>query len=417
MKKAPILKRLRVVVIILMIVVGGVAALKWWLPGLLNKPSKPAVVKMPPGAKPAGGPEQKAEDIPIAVRTFKASKIQFTDMLPVLGTIRGQSEVNLKFEVNGAIKSVDFREGDLVSKGQILATLDDKDERLRVEFAESKLRTAEAQRDLAQKRFSINEELYKIGAIIRPKYEESELELKQAETQVTTAAKETELAEQELDKTILRAPIDGVMGTREAEVGEYVTPQAQVPVATLMEVGSVFVELGIIERDIERLRLGQRVKISVDSVPNATFEGKVDNLAPLIEGKSRTLTAKVKVANSKGQLLPGMFARAEVAVYEKPDALVVPTSALKDTDGDGKFDSVFVVDGGVAKLAQIALGYMTTDYAEIVNGLAEGTQVVTEARGALKDGSKVTLLEEEESAVQRAEPKFGGKKGEEEGPH
>jgi len=216
-----------------------------------------------------------------------------------------------------------------------------------------------------------------------------------------------------LAKMALRAPMDGVMGTREVEEGEYFTPQSPpMTVGTLMEMEAVFVELGIIERDIERIRMGQRVKVTVDSLPNTTFDGTIDNLAPLIEGKSRTLTAKVKVENPRGQLLPGMFARAEVAVFEKPDALVIPTSALKDADGDGTFESVFVLQGEKAASKAITLGYLTTDYAEIAAGLEEGEQVITEARGELKDGSAVTLLEEEESAIERAEPEVPGSKKE-----
>ena len=391
-------KRLRVIVVFVIVLIGGIAILGW-LPGLLKGPK---VTRLPPGARPAGSPVVPEESLPIPVRTFKAAKIEFTDLLPVLGTVRGESEVDLKFEANGVLKSVNFREGDLVKEGQPLATLDDREARLKMEYAQSKKDTAQAQVKLAQKRLSTNEQLYRIGAIILPKFEESQIEVEQAQTQVETAAKEKSIAENELLRTTLKAPIDGVIGTRQVEPGEYVTPQTAI--GTLMSVNSVYVEVGIIERDIERIRLGQRVKVSVDSLPNTKFDGKVDNLAPLIEGKSRTLTAKVRVENAQGQLLPGMFARCEIAVFEKPNALVVPTSALKDADGDGKFESVFVIQDTKAALKPITLGYLTTDYAEVTQGLEEGQPVVTEARGNLKEGSQVTFLEEEESSIQRAEP-------------
>lgn len=392
-------RRFRGILIFLVLAAAGGAFLQWGLPLLLKEPT---ITRLPPGAKPPGGPE--AEILPVPVRTFKASRIEFKDILPTLGTIRGQVEVDLKFEVSGVVKTIDFREGDLVSQDQVLAALDDRDAALRLEYAQSKRSAAEAQLRLAEKKYEINEKLFELGAIIRAKLEESELEKGVAEAQLDTSEKEVALAEAELSKTTLEAPIEGVMGTREVEVGELVSMNPPTVVATLMDVGTVFVELGIIERDIERIRLGQKVKVSVDSLPNASFDGTIDNLAPLIEGKSRTLTAKVRVENAQGQLLPGMFARAEVAVFEKPDALVVPTSSLKDTDGDGKFESVFVVEGDAAKLKAITLGYLTTDYAEVTEGLSEGDLVVSEARGPLTDGSKVTLLEEEEAGVQRVEP-------------
>lgn len=395
--------KLRVIVVALIILIVGFVAVTRWLPAMLKEPK---VTRLPPGVKPEGAAVSE-EDIPIPVRTFKAARIEFTDLLPTLGTVRGQTEVELKFEVSGTVQAINFREGDLVKEGQELASVDDREARLKVGYAESKQATAQAQLKLARKRLSVNEELFRIGAIIRPKLEESQIEVEQAETQVETAVKEAGLAEHDLGRATLEAPIEGVIGTRQVEPGEYVTPQNVI--ATLMDVNSVYVELGIIERDIERIRLGQRVKVSVDSLPNTSFEGKVDNLAPVIEGKSRTLTAKVKVENTQGQLLPGMFARAEIAVFEKPNALVVPTSALKDTDGDGKFESVFVAaPGDKAALKPITMGYLTTDYAEVSQGLDEGDPVITEARGNLKDGSALAFLEQEEAAFERAEPEVKG---------
>ena len=397
------MKRLRTILIFLIVLIVGFVAVTRWLPAMLRGPK---VTRLPPGVKPEGAAVSE-ENIPIPVRTFKAARIEFTDLLPTLGTVRGQTEVELKFEVSGTVQAINFREGDLAKKGQELASVDDREARLKVGYAESKQATAQAQLKLARKRLSVNEELFQIGAIIRPKLEESQIEVEQAETQVETAVKEVGLSEHELGRTTLEAPMEGVIGTRQVEPGEYVTPQNVI--ATLMDVNSVYIELGIIERDIERIRLGQRVKVSVDSLPNTSFEGKVDNLAPVIEGKSRTLTAKVKVENTQGQLLPGMFARAEIAVFEKPNALVVPTSALKDTDGDGKFESVFVAaPGDKAALKPITVGYLTTDYAEVSQGLDEGDQVITEARGNLKDGSALTFLEQEEAAFQRAEPEVKG---------
>ncbi len=394
------MKRWRSISISIGVLVGGFFIVTSLLPSLLQGPK---VTRLPPGVKPEGASVPE-ESLAVPVRTFKAAKIEFTDLLPTLGTVRGQTEVELKFEVSGTIQAINFREGDLAKEGQELVTLNDREAQLRLEYAESKRATAEAQLKLARKRLSVNEELFRIGAIIRPKLEESQIEVEQAETQVETAVKEAGLAEHELGRTTLKAPMDGVIGTRQVEPGEYVTPQTVI--ATLMDVNAVYVELGIIERDIERIRLGQRVKVSVDSLPNTTFEGKVDNLAPVIEGKSRTLTAKVKVENTQGQLLPGMFARAEIAVFEKPNALVIPTSALKDTDGDGKFESVFLAAGDKAALKPITVGYLTTDYAEVSQGLDEGDQVITEARGNLKDGSSLTFLEQEEAAFERAEPEI-----------
>lgn len=394
-------RRLGLLVLLIGIVVG--AAVLWrtvgttWFGG-------PAVVRLPPGAPPAIPEGPPPEELPIQVRTHKVSRVTFSDTLPVTGTVRGQVEMPLKFEVSGVIKQIAFKEGELVEQNEVVATLDDRDAKLRVEYAQKKLATAEAEAQLAVTRLGVHERLFQIGAIIRAKLDEAKAEVARARAQVATAAKEVELAQAEEAKTILKAPISGVIGSLEVEPGEVVTVNPPTTICLLADVASVNVELGVIERDIEKVKLGQRAKITVDAFPGSEFTGAIEQMTPIIEGKSRTLTAKVKVPNEGGALLPGMFARAEITVFEKEEALIVPTTALQDLDGDGAFETVYTVElDQTARVRPIRLGYLTTDYAEILEGLVEEEQVVVEARGKLKDGGKVLLIEVEESGLAREE--------------
>ena len=202
------MKRLRAVLIFIIVLAAGIFVVTRLLPSLLNGPK---VTRLPPGVKPEGVSVPE-ENLAVPVRTFKAAKIEFTDLLPTLGTVQ----------------VINVREGDLVKEGQELVVLDDREAQLRVEYADSKRATAEAQLKLARKRLSVNEELFRIGAIIRPKLEESQIEVEQAQTQVDTAEKEANLAAHELSRTVLKAPMDGVIGTRQVEPGEYVSPQTVV---------------------------------------------------------------------------------------------------------------------------------------------------------------------------------------------
>ena len=129
------------------------------------------------------------------------------------------------------------------------------------------------------------------------------------------------------------------------------------------------------------------------------FIGTVDNVAPILEGKSRTLTVKARIKNDnpKGMLLPGMFSGIYISVYEKKDTIKVPSEALYDLDNDGELESVYVVDEeNMARVRKVSIGYITTDYTEILSGLKEDEQVVTEAMAELKDGSKVDVIEVQE---------------------
>jgi RND family efflux transporter MFP subunit len=344
-------------------------------------------------------PEEEMVGELVTVRTYRTIRGDFVDILPGMGTIKGDREVELRFSVNGIIDSINFFEGDLLRKGDIVATLDQKDALLKLEYSKSKHKTQEIAVKGAKKKLEIHQTLFKDGIIIKPKLDEVQFEYESVKSQTKSSQKEVEFALAELDKTYLYSPIDSVMGTRNVEVGEFVT--SNVKIASLYETSTVIAEIGVIEKDINRIALGQKATITVDTYPGVEFEGQIENIAPIIEGKSRTLTVKIRIKNNnpKGTLLPGMFARIWVSVYERKNTIKLPSSCFYDMDNNGEFDSVYVVtDDNIAAARPVKIGYVSTDYVEVTDGLREGEQVVSESMAELKDGVKVDVIEIQEAA-------------------
>ncbi|OIO32693.1 MAG: hypothetical protein AUJ70_04990 [Candidatus Omnitrophica bacterium CG1_02_40_15] len=345
------------------------------------------------GAKPeeiAGAEEQK-EAVP--VRCYKVAPMDFKDDLPAMGTVKGVLEIPLKFEVNGVIDSINFREGDVINEGEIIASLNKKDAQLKIDYAKSKLESAKAQALAAKKKYEMYKNLYDVGGIIKAKLEEVELEAKSAGEQAKSLEVELKSAESEFRKTDLCASREGVLGAREAEIGEFVTPNNKI--ATIYDVSEVFVELGIVEKDIDKITLGQNVAVTVDAHSGAVFNGKIDYIYPVIEGKSRTLTAKIKLPNPDAQLLPGMFARAMITVAEFSNAIVIPSLSLNKKD-EGYTVSV-VSEQNKALIKPVKVEYVTTDYSVIGEGLSEGDLVVTDAPQELKEEMPVQVIEVQEN--------------------
>lgn len=359
------------------------------------------IVKKRATGKEEGGlitPAEQVMEEAISVRTYRTAITDFVDILPAMGTVKGDREIELRFPVNGLIDSINFYEGDIIKKGDIISTIEQKDALLKLEYAKSKLKTAQIAEQSAGKKFEIHQSLFTEGIIIKPKLDEAWFERESAKSKVISAQKEVEFSLAELDKTYLYSPTDGVMGTRDAEIGEFVT--SNVRIASIYNISHVLVEFGIIEKDVNRIALGQEAKANVDTYPGVDFVGNVDNVSPIIEGKSRTLTVKVRLKNDnpKGTLMPGMFARVWVTVYEKKNAIKVPTEALYDLDNDGEFDSVYLVDDtNIIHTRPIKIGYITSDFVEILDGLSEGEQVISEAMKELRDGAKVEIIETQEA--------------------
>lgn len=373
---------------------------KMKLPGFLSRDKGQAARDMGMEGMPEfgeAGPGQGNEAV--SVRAYRISLMDFKDDLPVMGTVKGALEIELKFEINGTIESMNFREGDIIYKKDLIATLNQKDAQLKVDYSKSKLESAKVQSLAAQKKLEIHKNLYEIGGIIKAKLEEVELEARGAELQVESAMVELESAKAELDKTHLYAPRDGVLGSRDAEVGEFVTPNGKV--ATLYDIMDVFVELGIVEKDIDKIALGQAVKVTVDAYPGMKFAGTVNNVFPIIEGKSRTLTVRVRIANENAMLLPGMFARAMITVAEFEDAIVVPSMSLNKEEGE--YTVFSIDDNNTVHARPVEVAYVTTDYTVIASGLYEGEIVVTDTPQELKDGLPVDVIEIQESGVEEEE--------------
>ncbi len=317
------------------------------------------------------------EEIPeeeILVKVYKVARRDFEDTLPNLGTVKGYREMDLKFEVNGVIDSINFREGEEVREGDIIASLDQYDTLLKLRYAQIEL--------------DKNKKLYEIGSIVKSRLEQAELEY--------------ESAKSDLDKTYLYAPRDGVLGTRDAEVGEFVTSNDKV--VTVIDDSDVFVEIGVIERDIGKVRVGQRAKVFVDAYPDIDFKGRIDNVSPVVEGKSRTQTAKIRVNNDKRLLLPGMFARVLVDIYAKEGAIVIPNTALnKEEEGYITFvvhktepEEFEAGEPGIVEARPILFEYRSSDFSVIKHGLEEEELVVVETQERLKDNMKVIITEVQE---------------------
>ena len=347
------------------------------------------------GKKEAAQEEQE----PVAVKVLKAQKADFQDNLPVLGTIEGVSEIDLKFEVHGVVEFFNFKEGDHVKKGDVIARLDNKDSLLKVKYRKAKLEVARTATDQAKKKLEMYQNLYDIGAIIKGKLEETELEVENKQKEFDAAKIEVDSSKQELTKTYLKSPIDAVIGPRDIEPGEFVTSNNDV--VTLIDTRQVYAKIGIVEKDINKMQVGQVGKFFVDTYPSKSFDGEMVSITPMIKGKSRTLTVKAKLPNDENLLVPGMFTKGMVTVFNKKDTFALPIKAV-ETSGEETF--VFIADEkNVAHQKAVKIGYTAIDEVQIDEGIEEGDLVITDTPIKLKEGAPIKIAEKEDASGEAPE--------------
>lgn len=307
-------------------------------------------------------PEQPAPVIDeVPVNVIEARLGRFQDRIDAVGTLKGEAEIELRFEVEGKIEMFDASEGDRVRRGTIIARISDRDSKLKVDRAKNEVEKME--------------KLFNLGGVSKTKLEEARLNL--------------EVAQAEFDKTRLRATRDGILGDKAAEVGEFVTPQRKI--ATLVAIKNVVVDVGIIEKQVDKVYPGQKILVTVDAYPGNVFEGTIKNISPMIAGEAKTFSLTARIPNEESLLLPGMFARARIITYEADDAISVPNDALVKSPGG--FQVYVVNKDNIAEARDVEVGYVATEFTQIESGLDPSEVVVVQKPPELESGNKVKIIE------------------------
>lgn len=191
------------------------------------------------------------------------------------------------------------------------------------------------------------------------------------------------------EKAPVESPLDGIVGEVYVDIGSKVSPQS--PVALVVNMEEVKVEINVIERDLPKIKLGQIAYVKVDAYPQEIFEGKVEKISPIVDLVWRTSPIEIEIPNSDYRLKPGMFARIKILIRGKQNVLIIPRDAIIKEDG---LRYVFIVDkDNKVHQQKIELGLHENNKFEVINGLAEGQIVVTMGNIRLKEGDTVEIIQ------------------------
>jgi RND family efflux transporter MFP subunit len=294
-----------------------------------------------------------------------------------VGIVAPRDEVRLSFKSGGVIASISVEEGAAVRAGQRLAVLQQAEIGAAVEQAREATRKAE--RDLGRARA-----LFADGVA-------TEEQVQDLTTALNVARAAQRSAEFNARFTRIEAPAEGVVLRRMAEPGELVGPGQPVLVVGGTGRGWV-VRAALADRDVVRLRQGDRARITLDAFPGRTFEGRVDEIPSAADPVTGTFEVEFLVDAGDAHFVQGLVARVVLAEASAGAVPVIPVEALLEANRDRA--SVFVVDANhaVARRVQVRLGRMVGGRVEVRAGLATGQQVVTEGAAYLRDGAPVRVL-------------------------
>ena len=344
------------------------------------------------GLSACGGEAAQAKDAPAAdtipaipVEAAMAQRGQVAATYSGTTTLEAAEEASVVAKVGGTVSQIYAEEGREVRAGEALARLDDADMRYAAE-------QAQANYDKKQQEFNRSQTLFDRKLISTDAFDAVKYDL-----EVLKAA--NDLAKLNLDRTVIRSPIAGVVAKRLIKVGNTLTPNQAVYVVT--DFDPMLAVLYVPENALARIKPGQPATLEADALPGKTFGGRVARLSPVVDPQTGTFKVTVEVRRGDHGLAPGMFARVNVTYDVHKDALTVPRAAIVTEDGES---AVYVVKSGVAHRVPVQLGYSDGDKMEITHGLASGDMVVTLGQNSLKDGTKVAVVNSTPQKAVAAQP-------------
>jgi multidrug efflux system membrane fusion protein len=299
-----------------------------------------------------------------------------------IGSVSAIHQVTINPEVGGRVTKIFFEPGTTVKAGDPLVQLNDAPERGDLASYEAQARwaqsTLERSTQLAQRQFEARETV-----------DQKQSQLDQARAMILKT-------EALIAQKLIRAPFSGRLGTRQVEVGQYLTPGA--PIVTLTDLSTLYVNFTLPARMRPEISVGQRVNVTADAYPGRVFSAEITTIEPQVSADTRTMTVQSTMNNPDNALLPGMFVNAAVVLPPQPDVMVLPETAVDYTLYG---DSVYVIreDGKDATGHHILKAVRTPvktgarwgNKVAILEGLQPGERVVGAGQVKVQNGMQVAI--------------------------
>lgn len=320
--------------------------------------------------------------------------------LTASGYVVAQRKAALASKATGRIVALYFAEGDRVAKGEVIARIESDDVAAALEQARAELALAKATLFDARRVFGRADTLLERNLISQAEFDGAKSAHDGAVALVRSREASVTVAEVALENTNIRAPFDGTVLTKNADVGEVVAPFAagassRVAVVTIADMASLQVEADVSESNITAVSLRQSVEVTLDAYPERRYRGMVDKIVPTADRAKATVMTKIRFLEKDERVLPEMGAKVHFLREPHPDSASSGVSLLAvDARAVVRLSpgpSVFVFEGGSAKLAAVTTGKTVGGMVEITSGLSQGMKVIISPPETLSDGAQVRL--------------------------
>ncbi|MTV49248.1 efflux RND transporter periplasmic adaptor subunit [Heliobacillus mobilis] len=360
----------------------------------------------------ACGKQTEAPTAEAAAQTVSLAKVQrasLSNRLTFNGTLEAKEELKLVPKGTGKVAHSNGEVGQMVRAGDVLMELDNADIQARLDSAkagvavnEANLQKAQVQLEMdqialddAQRNYERQKALFEAGAAPKTEFENSksaydtavkrvandQASIASAQAQMQQSQAQIRQIEVELNDTILRSPVTGIIADRSANTGEYVSNTN--PAFTVVNIDTVEVKANLTETDINYVKTGQEVEVKITAARTEPFKGRITKISPIADEKSKTYPIWISIDNHDYILKPGMFAEFQLNTNQKTDVLTVPTEAIIERNGT---PMIYLAVEGKAVEKKVHLGITDGKLVEILDGITENDKIITSGLKTLTDG-------------------------------
>jgi RND family efflux transporter MFP subunit len=342
----------------------------------------------------------KKEEVKLTTVTFQTGSYS-SAILNASGYVVAQRKAAVASKGTGKLVFLGVVEGDQVKKDQIIACLEDNDIKAQLDQARANLKLAEADLKDAENFYKRQKELLSKGLISQQEFETSEARYNRTLATIDLAKAQVIAAEVALENTLIRSPFNGTVLTKNADVGEIVSPfgasiNSRAAVVTMADMTSLQVEADVSESNIEKIKMNQECEIYLDAYPEIRYPGFVAKIVPTADRSKATVLVKVGFREYDSRVLPEMSAKvtfltpkSDKSEDEVKSILIIPASCIVSRKGK---DVVFTIQDGKAVEVIIKSGRKFGDNVEILSGLSAGDEIIDQVSENIKDGTEVKVL-------------------------
>lgn len=328
----------------------------------------------------------KLEVKPVVVETVPVKYGNIKTYITETGITSPMKFAVISSEVSGKLMSIRIEVGQLVSKNEAIAQIDDELSKFNLDMAKADKINTSASLEKSSKDIERYKNLLDKNQISSNEYETFKLQNEQARAADLSADAALKIAERRYKNTTIIAPYSGMISAKHVQQGDMIS--VNTPIVKIVDISKIRININLSDKDIVSLRTGMNAEVEVDAYPGERFDGKIFTISPESNSSSHTFPVEILVSNPDKKLKSGMVTRVKIATKTVEDALVIPRDAV--IERFGKY-IVFIAAGGKAVEKKVILGISQDKSVQILSGLELGDNVIHVGHYTVEDGAKITI--------------------------